>query len=141
MESVLGHSRKNQDRKKSKNCKKPLEFLDLHFTPGNSAQNEVSPLEILQSCITSIGISFPKPINEPMEIPHNIFWITFRILTLGISTFYFFNNPGTSMSSTLVCLNVYWNKPLKVRRKKKKYIYIYIYIAYIAYVAYIKLMK
>ena len=53
--------------------------------------------------VTSIEILGQK--LRPMEIPHNLFWITLGdsisfLLTPGISTFYFFNNSGNSMSST-----------------------------------------
>ena len=126
-------------------------FQICHFTLGNSRQNEASPLEVLKNCVTSIGISGQEP--RPVEIPYNIFWINFQnstcfLLIPGISTFYFLNNPGTSMSSTLTYLNVFWNRPLKVRININilyifmyacMYVCIYIYILYI-YIAYIQHM-
>ena len=51
-------------------------FQICHFTVGNSRQNEASPLEIPQNCVTSIGISKAKS-----QDPWN-------------STFYLFSAPA-----------------------------------------------
>ena len=62
MKSVLGHSRKNQNRKNGKNGKKtPKMFRFVSLPLEIPDKNEASPPEILQNCVTSIGISGQKP--------------------------------------------------------------------------------
>ena len=122
MESVLGHSRKNLNRKKGKNGKRPLEFLDLSlypwkfqtkwsFTPGNSTKLCYIHWNFRSKTKNQDLWKFHIFSGSSFEISHLSYWpLEFQ--------FYIFNNPGTSMSSILACLNVYWNRPLKVNWKK-----------------------
>ena len=128
MESMLGHSRKNQIRKKGKNGKRPLEFLDLSlfpwkfqtkwsFTPGSSTKlcyihwnfmSKTKNQDPWKFHIIFSGSPFEIPLFYwPLEFRHSIFF-----------------NPGTFMSSTFAHFNVFCNRPLKVRKKNKKYIYV-----------------
>ena len=108
MQSVLGHSRKNSNRKKGKNGKRPLEFLDLsfycwkfqskwNFTLGNSTKWYYIHWNF-RSKTKNQDLSWKFHIifsGSPFEI------LLLFLLAPGIFTFYFFNNPaGTSMSST-----------------------------------------
>ena len=58
MESVLGHCRKNSNRKKSKNGKRPLEFLDLSLYHSVVYQHHHHPP------------TTPPPLSFPFLLKH-----------------------------------------------------------------------
>ena len=133
MESVLGHSRKNPNRKKGKNGKWPLDFLYLSLYPWKfqtkwsfTLRNSTKLCYIHWNFRSESKNQDPWKFHiifsgSPFEIP------LLFLLTPGISTFYFLNNPGTSMSSNPACLNVsgidHWNSG----EMKKIYICTYIH--------------
>ena len=63
--------------------KLPWNFSFFYFTPGNSRQNKVQPLDIPQNCARSLGIPRPKT-----KIHGNS---TFFLVTLGNSTLFLIN--------------------------------------------------
>ena len=81
-----------------------LEFLGFHFIPGNSKKYKPSPLEALQNCVTTHRnfktlnqdpLIFHMPFSwSPLAIPHCLLLVPIK------STCYFFNNPGSFISST-----------------------------------------
>ena len=87
--------------------KDPWNFQICHFTLGNLGQNEASPLENPQNCVTPIGILNKAKSQNPWKFHMISFGLLQKIpllflLTPGISSFYMFSE-GTlinSMSST-----------------------------------------
>ena len=101
MEHVLGHSRKNTNRKKGKNGKRPLEFLDLSlypwkfqtkwsFTPGSSTKlcyihwnfrSKTNKQDPWKYHIIFSGSPFEIPLlfYWHLEFPHSILSITLEL--------------------------------------------------------------
>ena len=83
---------------------KPLEFLCLSLYPLKFQRKwSFTPQNSAELCYTSWKFQGQRP--RPMEMPHNVFFITLRncacfSLTPGISTCSFFSNPVNSTSST-----------------------------------------
>ena len=90
MESVLGYSRKNPNRAVDE---------DMLFWKRS--------LEFLDLSISLFRFT-------------NVKFHFFFHWPRGISTFYFFNNPGNSMSSPAPCLDIFWNSPLQINQEKEK---------------------
>ena len=101
----VGPFDKNPNRKKGKNGKRPLEFLDLslypwkfqtklNFIPGNSTK----------LCYIHWNFRSKTKNQDPWKFHTMFFWINFWNSTsffIVSCNFHilFFNNPGTSMSS------------------------------------------
>ena len=81
----------------------PWNFKICHCTLGNSRENEASPREIPQNCVTLNRIS--KTRNQEAWMFHMIFsWSSLEILlhfllNPGICTSFFYNTPGNFMFS------------------------------------------
>ena len=101
MESVLVHFRKNPNRKKGRNGKKtPRIFRFVTLPVEIPDKMKLHPWKFYKFLLHPLEFQVKNQEPRPMQIPH-IFWITLQnstsfLLTPGISTFYFFNNPGTN---------------------------------------------
>ena len=106
----------------------PWNFSFFYFTPGNSRQNKVQPLDIPQNCVKSLGNSKAK--NKDSRKFH----ITF-LVTLGNSTLFIINPWKFHMLFLwypwkLHILNIvkphpflfdfFWNSPLEIPRARTK---------------------
>ena len=114
----LGYSRKKNQTGGAEDklfWKPPWNFLFFYFISGNSRQNKVPPLEILQNCFRSPGNSKAKN-QDPWKF-HIIFLATlgnsalFLINPPGNPTCYFFDTPRNSISLTPLFV-FFWNSPL-----------------------------
>ena len=108
MESVLSHSRKNPNRKKDKNGKRPLEFLDLSHYPWKfQSKWSFTPWKLYKKCYIHWNF-WPKTKNQdPSWKFHNSFWITLWNPTSFLIDpwnfhILFFNNSGTSKSMSSI---------------------------------------
>ena len=96
----------------------PWNFKICHCTPTNPGEKKLSPLEILQNCVTLFGNSKIK-----FKTHGNFAWVflehpwkfhCFFNWPLEFPQF-FFNTPGNSMSSTPpTCLDFFWNSPMNM---------------------------
>ena len=111
-----------------KNPNGGVEFILNFFekVPGNfrfvtlPLEKQSSPLKILQNCVTLFGNSKGKN-QDQWKFPMTFSWLLQEILHLfywtpGIFTYYFFNTPGNSMSSTpCICLDFFWNSSMSLK--------------------------
>ena len=105
-QGLIGYPRKNPNQGLRMYFfeRDPWNFKICHCTLGNFRENEASPLEIPQNCVTLNKMS--KTRNQEAWMFHMIFsWSSLEIplhflLNPGIFTFFFYNTPGNFMFST-----------------------------------------